>query len=299
MRCPLTLSTLSVTISVVWQTAASARTPRAAPAAYTHAQGGTSRVRRNVKKPAVLYRADPGVRRFVIVALPRTGTNYLRVTLNQHPNVVANNELLSAEDPRWGDAPRTEMSSAELLRLGFDDFPRPESKTDVRAVGFKVLDHQLTPGQGRPGFLDLLSQDPDIRVVHLTRGNPLETLRSLTQAYQTRRWIARSTRDLEDMPTVGLTPGQCRRFFERSERFAARVRRVFAGHRVLELIYEEFCAEHAAQTRRILDFLGVPVQPLAVAALLKQENRELPAVVENYRELRDAFRGTEYERLFP
>jgi hypothetical protein len=115
------------------------------------------------------------MRRFVIVALPRTGTNYLRVTLNQHANIVANNELLSPTDRSWDYAPRAEMSNAELLRLGFHDFPQPESKTDVRAVGFKILDNQLEPGQGRSEFLELLSKDPDVHVLHLTRANPLET----------------------------------------------------------------------------------------------------------------------------
>jgi hypothetical protein len=45
--------------------------------------------------PATSTTAHPHVRRFVIVALPRTGTIYLRVTLNQHPNIVTNNEVLS------------------------------------------------------------------------------------------------------------------------------------------------------------------------------------------------------------
>jgi LPS sulfotransferase NodH len=239
------------------------------------------------------------MRRFVIMALPRTGTTYLRVTLNQHANIVANNELLSPSDsPWWDPAPRAEMSNAELLRLGFRDFPRPESKTDVRAVGFKILDSHLTPGQGRPEFLDLISQDPDVRVLHLTRANPLQTLRSLAQAYQTRRWIARRACDLEDMPTVRLTPGQCRDFIERSQRFAAHVRHVFAEHHVLELVYEELCAEHEEQARRVQEFLDVPVRRLPLPYVLKQEVRNLPDVVENYPELRDAFRGSEYERLF-
>jgi hypothetical protein len=222
------------------------------------------------------------------------------VTLNQHPNIVANNELLWYGDPRWGDAPRTEMTSAELLRLGFEDYPRPESKTDVRAVGFKVLDDHLWPSQGHPEFLDLLAEDPDLHILHLTRRNPLETLRSLTQAHQTNRWIARHPSALADMPTARLTPEKCRTFFERAEGFAARVRRTFADHRVLELTYEKFCAEQATQTRRILEFLGVPIQrlPAPEPPLLKQENRALPDVVENYYELRDAFRGTEYEPFF-
>lgn len=107
------------------------------------------------------------MQRFVIIALPRTGTNYVRTTLNQHDNIVANSELLWPPDSQWWDhAPLAEMSNAELLRLGFRDFPRPESKTDVRAVGFKILDDHLAPGRGRPEFLDLLSRDPDVRVVH-------------------------------------------------------------------------------------------------------------------------------------
>jgi hypothetical protein len=100
------------------------------------------------------------------------------------------------------------------------------------------------------------------------------------------------------MPTIRLTSGQCRDFIEQSERFAAYVRRVFADHHVLELVYEEFRAEHEVGARRIQEFLGVPVQRLPPASLFKQESRELLDVVENYLELRNAFRGSEHERLF-
>jgi LPS sulfotransferase NodH len=92
--------------------------------------------------------------------------------------------------------------------------------------------------------LELLREDPDLHILHLTRRNPLATLRSLTQAEQTNRWVAQHPSALADMPTVRLTPERCRSIFEHAERFAARVRQTFADHHVLELTYEEFCAEH-------------------------------------------------------
>src|SRR5438105_5811438 len=52
--------------------------------------------------PAAPTTAHGHVRRFVVVALPRTGTNYVRVTLNQHPNIVASApSQMTALSTRW------------------------------------------------------------------------------------------------------------------------------------------------------------------------------------------------------
>jgi hypothetical protein len=236
--------------------------------------------------------------RFVILALPRTGSNYLTTRLNQHPNIIANGRILNLKNSDWGGAVRQDMTSDELLRLGHLDFPNPRQRTDVRAVGFKVHDSDGRTSSGRADLLGLLSTDPTVSVVHLTRDNLLESLRSRTQVERTRRWVARCAADLEDMPTVCLTPQMCHAYFHRAKRFTARVQELFARHRVLPLTYEELCADPMVQFRRVQEFLGVSVQDLAASFLMKQESRPLSEVVENFIELREEFRGTQYWRFF-
>lgn len=236
--------------------------------------------------------------RFVIFALPRTGSNYLTTRLNQHPNVIANGRILKLRNSDWGDAVRQDMTNGELLRLGHLDFPNPRQKTDVRAVGFKVHDSDGRFSSERADFLGSLSADPTISVLYLTRDNLIESLRSLTQAERTGRWVACRAADLEDMPTVRLTPQMCHAYFQRAEQFTARVQELFARHRLLPLIYEELCADPVVQFRRVQEFLGVPVQDLAASFLMKQESRPLSEVVENFVELREEFRGTQYWRFF-
>lgn len=236
--------------------------------------------------------------RFVILALPRTGSNYLLTGLNQHPNIIANGEILNLRENGWSDAVRQDMTSDELLRLGYLDFPNPRQRTDVRAVGFKVQDWDGRSSSGSADFLGLLIADPTVSVLHLTRDNLIESLRSHTQAERTGRWVAYRAADLEDMPTVHLAPQMCHAFFRRAERFTAWVQERFACHRLLPLTYEELCADPVVQFRRVQEFLGVPVQDLAASYLMKQESRPLSEVVENFVELREEFRGTQYGRFF-
>jgi LPS sulfotransferase NodH len=161
-----------------------------------------------------------------------------------------------------------------------------------------VRDWDVRPSSGRADFLGLLSADPTVSVLYLTRDNLIESLRSLTQAKRTGRWVACRAADLEDMPTVRLTPQMCHAYSQRAKRFTAGVQERFACHRLLPLTYEELCADPVVQVRRVQEFLGVPVQDLPASSLMKQESRPLSEVVENFVELREEFRGTQYGRFF-
>jgi LPS sulfotransferase NodH len=249
-------------------------------------------------KPAVEEFSAPWLR-FVVLSLPRTGSTYLKTTMDQHPNVIANGEILNPKDGTWQLASRMDASCAELLRLAYDDFPDKHQKTDIRAVGFKLHDWHTGRRCGRTDFFELLAADRGIRVLHLIRENLLEGLRSHEQAHRTGRWVAYRPEHLDETaPTVHLSPRLCVEFFQRAKRFTAKVRAHFGEDRVLPLTYERLLADPDGEFGRIHEFLGVPLRAVERSYLFKQEPRPLAVTVENFAELRTEFRGTPYARFF-
>jgi hypothetical protein len=238
----------------------------------------------------------PRACRFVVLAVPRTGSWNLVEMLRSHPNIAANGELLNPDDRGWWTR-RDGLSELELLRLGFSEDPR-RRKREVLAVGIKVLDVQVGQGSAHRGLLDRLAEDGELRVIILRRRNLAEALRSQMQAEQTGRWLARTGEDLVPPPKVRLSAAECWSFFRRAERFYDAVERRFALHRTLHVTYEDLCFDQRRQLERLQRFLGVPPCRLSGADVRKQEHRPLAETVENHAELRTAFEGTAYARFF-
>ncbi|MGX5804160.1 sulfotransferase [Bradyrhizobium sp. Arg314] len=231
---------------------------------------------------------------FVILAMPRTGTHYLEELLNEHPNVLSNGELLNTYDTNWSDKDRLVGSDRELLELAYVRFPN-ESDKKVTRVGCKINEPQF---HERPGFFAELVRWPGLKVILLVRKNTLESLRSLTQARQTRQWLKFSS-DNDAAPPVKLAIPCCEAYFKTADEFHDRVACSFASTDLHVVEYESLLDEPSACLATIWDFLRVPAVRLSGTGILKrQEARALDQTIENFKELRRHFAGGPYARFF-
>ncbi|MGX9575404.1 sulfotransferase [Mesorhizobium sp. f-mel] len=231
---------------------------------------------------------------FVILAMPRTGTHYLEELLNEHPNVLSNGELLNTYDTNWFDKDRLAGSDRALLELAYLRYPNATNKKVTR-VGCKINEPQFNE---RPGFFAELARWPGLKVILLVRKNTLESLRSLTQARQTRQWLKVSS-DNDAAPSVKLAIACCEAYFEAADEFHNRVAHSFASTDLHVVEYESLLGKPSACLAKIWDFLGVPAFGLSGNPILKrQEARPLDQTIENFEELRRHFAGGPYARFF-
>ncbi|WP_026187660.1 sulfotransferase [Ensifer sp. BR816] len=232
---------------------------------------------------------------FAILGMPRTGTHYLEELLNEHPKVWSNGELLNTYDANWPDKDRLLRSNRELLELAYLRFPTASAKKATH-VGCKINEPQF---QERPGFFDDLARWPGLKVILLSRGNTLESLRSLMQARQSRQWLKFSSDDTAPPPRVKLSIGTCEDYFRAADDFHTRVAHAYASTSLLEIEYERLLREPAACLETAWRFLGVPPLQLSGCATLQRlEKRPLDETVENFEELRDHFAGGPYAKFF-
>jgi hypothetical protein len=72
---------------------------------------------------------------------------------------------------------------------------------------------------------------------------------------------------------------------------------IFAGHPIIDLTYESLVADYVGEMRRILDILGVRHEEVKPNTQ-KQSSKSLSESITNYFELKEKFRGTEWETFF-
>jgi LPS sulfotransferase NodH len=235
-------------------------------------------------------------RRFIVLALPRTGSSRLIEALGQHPLIVANGEALNPHQSEYSWAHEMGDSTELLIEIGFTLLgPQNAGKRGFVTTGFKVLDEQVADGSRHSRALDLLAADMDIRVLHLTR-NPMESLRSHVQAGVTGQWQVRVPGVAP--PPVYVPAQQCQEFFQRAAAFELTVRRRFLEHEILHVTYERMESSLNLELTRIHSFLGVYHRPITRETLIRQEARPLGDTLINFRELKMHFRDTPYASLF-
>lgn len=132
----------------------------------------------------------------------------------------------------------------------------------------------------------------DLRVIHLLRENGLKAIVSHFTAKK--RGVAHATSPLERV-TLRLPPREVERLLAQRHERVERYRAMLGGQRYCEVTYESFLARKEAETRRLLDFLGVERFVPLTSRLVKQNPDSLRDILENYEEIARALRGTAFE----
>jgi LPS sulfotransferase NodH len=271
---------------------------------------------------------------FAIVASQRSGTHLLREILNSNPHVAIVAEPLSLDDRRatWHHFLRSRAADQQPLAtsweaaLLFDQFVREipqevgdncnhfggrkQTPTliglDVKYNQFKCVSPLFTDLRSKPFLIDYFSSR-QIRVVHLTRKNLLHVAISLIVSNNRKVW---QNCDGSVLPGKYQIPvdelfgyinwvRQERREFERLSQ----------GLDVTACDYDDvvddikhadangFIREASNALSGLAGFLGVPNRFSFNRYIQKVINRPYCEIIENYHEVADAVRHSEYSEF--
>lgn len=223
---------------------------------------------------------------FIILGQGRTGSTYLIGLLSSHPKIATYSELFHNDElerirlnyPIGAIMPGMDPGEYLHNRI-FKDFP-PE----IKAVGFKIFyGHARTHWKSTWAYLRKIK----VRVIHLKRSNYLDRHLSEQLASRSNLWSSLQKVDGVNYNTpIVLDPETCLNNFwdyENKQKFSDKF---FARNPMLNVYYEDLVSNFEAETRRILDFLGVEFQPL-LSNFQKQRKLAKSVVIENHDELKE------------
>ena len=241
--------------------------------------------------------------RFVIVGIARTGSTMLINLLNAHARALAFGELFrKPEAIGWDVHPYTDYRSERLLTLYQSDPCRFLEKAVFRkwprgqqAVGFKIFYYHAREAP-YSAVWDYLARHSNIRVLHIKRRNILAQYLSLQLAHKTNVWSTIHPVARETQP-VRLEIEDCRKHFAWVRSLEEEADAFFAGHEMLQVVYEDLLADQTAEMSKVQEFLGLREQRLS-ARTVRQRTVPLPRAIANYGALKEAFSGTDWEDFF-
>jgi LPS sulfotransferase NodH len=236
------------------------------------------------------------VTRFVILATPRSGSNWLCALLDSHPRILCHHELfnpegvhlaLSQRGKDWvlGDKKMQEEAPLDLLDEAWKN-----------TLGFDVVGFKLNLGQS-PLVLDEVLADSAILKILIRRRNRVRTFVSEKIAEMTGQWESYPDSAWDDRPkSLTLKLDELNAHVARNRDFYLGIRQRLEddGQQALELEYENLGSEQLH--RRLLRYLGVDPDVALSAATKKMNNSPLHRMISNYAELKIALSGTELEQ---
>jgi hypothetical protein len=235
----------------------------------------------------------PTVTRFVVIASPRTGSNYLCSLLDSHPDVICHHELFNPKGIHyalgWRDDP-IDLGSVAERDADPGAFVRRVWAHDRghHSVGFKL-------GIGHPpaAFEEVYS-DGGVRRIVLSRRNRVKAYVSEQIAATEGRWTHYDTNPADVVPLrVRVDAGALLEWTNAIDVYYDEVRsRVVDGvTKVMEVDYEDLFSTDTEES--VLRFLNLFPAPEGLSArTLKRNSDNLRDVVENYDELVDRLEGT-------
>ena len=245
--------------------------------------------------------------KFIVFAGRRSGTTLLVTSLDSHPQINCTKDVFSTKRRlRYFQVDRPSglfyrFRSTSLKRQIDYIFRRKQlidaflaevyTPTDdsIRAIGSRV-----SYGQARkyPEILEWITEN-DASVIHLIRQNPLKAVVSHFTAQK--RHTYHTTSKVKRV-TVQLSPHKLQRAVTKRLYEIENYRQMFKNQRYHEVYYESFVADRNAETRRILDFLGIEEYAPLTSDLVKQNPDSLADILENYQEIAQVFKGSVLEK---
>jgi hypothetical protein len=201
-----------------------------------------------------------------------------------------------------------------------------EHPSATQAVGFKL---HYAHHWDAPPVLERITNDTDLRVVHLRRRNAVRSLVSLKLAETTDIWVQEerqavtrknfvraarhpfkawnriprlfSRRKLGQAPAaarrVAITPDECYEHLVKTAIITASYEERFAKHERYDVFYEDMVDSFDKTLGCVQEFLGVTTEALTVS-MRRQNPEPLSDLITNYEELRDAFKASDYAPMF-
>jgi len=227
--------------------------------------------------------------RFIVLGFARSGSSLLANLLSSHPQIKMFSELFNDK------LPARKSHSLEAGPLAPDDDPHVYLEQrifrmylpHIRAVGFKILYDQARDGDWSAVW-DYLRRNR-LKIIHLKRRNILDQYLSLELAHKSDIWVAsQPEQNVGYNQTIELDPGHCLDFTGRMIKWWRQIDEFFQDSLVLQLTYEDLTANLAAESGRVLDFLGLEFEPL-IPNIIKQRTTRKTEMIANYTDLKQAF----------
>lgn len=239
--------------------------------------------------------------KFIILGMPRSGSNYLASSLRSHKNIIAYGELFNEQsrmrgDILWDTQGYQTTQDAIMLRdadpiVFIESMVYRKMAGSVKAVGFKLFYHHADK-DWECVWPYLKSQD--LKVLHLKRKNYLKAYLSMNVAMQTRQFVLMGNKASQQQP-VKLDYEKCLRWFERSKKWEEQYDTFFKDSMVL--YYDNLVNDYDQQFIAIQEYLNVRISDVS-SAMKKQAQLPLYRAIENYEQLKRDFSGTEWESFF-
>lgn len=221
--------------------------------------------------------------KFIAVGSPRSGSSWLHLALDSHPNIAMAGEVL--DTPYF----RTDPEFAKDIWKGIEDIWTPRSE---KARGFKLFYTHCWDYMPEYKYVwERFKKDRSIKIVFLDRRNLLKMIVSWELAIKTNIWQV--TRPLGERPRVFIDPSTIVEEISKAEAGLARAKNNFSEHELYHVSYEDLFADpstHLGNIQRLLQ-----VDPIVLQCdFLKMETRGLPDIVENYEEVRKTVADSDY-----
>lgn len=224
--------------------------------------------------------------RFVVLAVPRTGSNLLCTLLDSHPEIVCHHEVFN---PRGIFLAVSQRDRAETLGSIED--------RDRDPLGFLERVWQTGQGEGFVGFkwtrgqnplvLRQVVEDPGVKKIVLGRRGRIKTYVSEQIAKVTDQWeVYQASELISPRPRVVVGRAELLAHVAMNERFYGDLELLLkqSSQPFIKLYYEDlFCGE---EQQRLLAFLGVAAVDIRLSeGSIKQNPTNLQYSIANFSEL--------------
>lgn len=248
-----------------------------------------------------VYKTHYNYNKYVIVCLPRTGSNLLRSLINSHSNAIAFGEIFRFEENigwdlryypqiKWLNKKKNEKPWEFLNR---EIFNRHFLK--IKAVGFKLFYHHARNDKQKKVW-DFIRNSEDIRIIHLRRENYLRRFISYKRAKDSGRWVKLKKDEIDDYSTE-LTFEECFNFFEHTDAEEKNIEKFFSGKNVLTITYKNLVSDTKKEIDSVFGYLGLPSEKVE-SETYKQIERPLSESITNYYKLKDKFSKSKWQIFF-
>ncbi|MGH8195801.1 MAG: sulfotransferase [Woeseiaceae bacterium] len=243
----------------------------------------------------------------IIVTSQRTGSTFLAEVLDAHPDVRCYGEVLNGSPVRPPPIVRDYKYAAKTYRYIVSGAWRPiatmercYAHAEKPIVAFQAMYNRVNTRSVRR----FLQERQDIRIIHLRRDNLLKQYVSralLTKkrgASKERPWSPHTSSPVPAVSTR-ISPAKAIKEMRKVRDLFNEFESFFARHRKIELVYEQMIngqSLSSAAWAAVGELLEI--EPAEAASdQIKINPGDLRPMVENYDELADALKGTEFERF--
>lgn len=238
--------------------------------------------------------------KFIILSMPRSGSNYLSYLLHDHPQIISFGEVYD-KSVIWSQPEKIWLQGKPILKKIRDYFPMVFLKLfifsryprSISAVGLRFFYQQV---EYFPSVFNYLLRQNDLKIIHLKRRNILDNLVSLKIALKTDIWISLKQKK-EPNVKIRLSYQVCLNYFINTEKLWKKYDKEFRDFSKIDVYYEDLCQNPQKELERVLSLLGVPYRRL-FCPLRKQNIRSLRNVIINYDELKEKFVHSKWGHFF-